>query len=119
MYSFSRTGLVYDEMMSRHYHMWNDKFTEKPERILEPYKRCQKYGLVERCQKIQVIRYICEYTIYNLHTIVQYHHHVYISGASALRTEGQEFVSWLRHCKGVKHFTSCSLTCHSALWQQK
>ncbi|XP_048252903.1 histone deacetylase 6-like isoform X2 [Haliotis rufescens] len=47
------TGLVYDERLARHFHAWNEDFTEKPERILEPFARCQALGLVNRCCRIQ------------------------------------------------------------------
>ncbi|ESO83648.1 hypothetical protein LOTGIDRAFT_222496 [Lottia gigantea] len=48
-----RTGLGYDETLAKHYSLWNPDFTEQPDRILEPYDRCQLYNLIERCQPIQ------------------------------------------------------------------
>ncbi|KAJ8317206.1 hypothetical protein KUTeg_005110 [Tegillarca granosa] len=47
------TAVVYDERMGSHYHMWNNDFTEKPERFTGPFKRCREYGLLERCQNLQ------------------------------------------------------------------
>ncbi|XP_053376775.1 histone deacetylase 6-like [Mercenaria mercenaria] len=53
MTSKIRTGLVYDERLSRHFNTWNAKFAEVPERVTEPFAACEKYQLVERCKRIQ------------------------------------------------------------------
>ena len=47
---------MYDSRLSRHYHIWNDEFSERPERLTEPYAVCQKYKLVERCKEIKVLQ---------------------------------------------------------------
>ncbi|XP_056000033.1 histone deacetylase 6-like [Ostrea edulis] len=49
----NRTGVVYDELMSSHFHMWNTAFTEKPERYTGIIDRCKHYGLLDRCNRIQ------------------------------------------------------------------
>ena len=46
---------MYDSRLSRHYHIWNDEFSERPERLTEPYTVCQKYKLIERCKEIKVL----------------------------------------------------------------
>jgi hypothetical protein len=46
---------VYDERLSRHFNSWNPKFVEVPERITDPFAVCEKYQLVERCKRIEVI----------------------------------------------------------------
>ncbi|XP_071082347.1 histone deacetylase 6-like isoform X2 [Haliotis cracherodii] len=61
------TGLVYDERLTRHFHAWNEDFSEKPERILEPFARCQALGLVNRCCRIQA-RPATESEILSLHS---------------------------------------------------
>ncbi|XP_062610586.1 histone deacetylase 6-like isoform X1 [Saccostrea cucullata] len=50
---YNRTGVVYDELMSSHYHMWNEAFTEKPERYTGIIERCKHYGLLDRCTRVQ------------------------------------------------------------------
>lgn len=51
--SCNRTGVVYDDLMASHFHMWNEDFTEKPERYTSIVERCRHYGLLDRCTKIQ------------------------------------------------------------------
>ncbi|XP_060600766.1 histone deacetylase 6-like [Ruditapes philippinarum] len=48
-----RTGLVYDERLSRHFNSWNPKFVEVPERVTDPFAVCEKYLLVDRCKRIE------------------------------------------------------------------
>ncbi|XP_064604924.1 histone deacetylase 6-like isoform X2 [Liolophura sinensis] len=48
-----RTGFLYDDRMTRHYCSWNPEYTEIPGRLLKSYERCQEYGLVERCHRVQ------------------------------------------------------------------
>ncbi|XP_067685147.1 histone deacetylase 6-like [Haliotis asinina] len=61
------TGLVFDERLARHFHAWNEDFSEKPERILEPFARCQALGLVDRCCRIQA-RPATEHEMLSLHS---------------------------------------------------
>nr|XP_022296454.1 histone deacetylase 6-like isoform X1 [Crassostrea virginica]XP_022296456.1 histone deacetylase 6-like isoform X1 [Crassostrea virginica]XP_022296457.1 histone deacetylase 6-like isoform X1 [Crassostrea virginica] len=49
----NRTGVVYNDLMASHFHMWNEEFTEKPERYTSIVERCKQYGLLDRCAKIQ------------------------------------------------------------------
>ncbi|XP_058974555.1 histone deacetylase 6-like isoform X2 [Musca domestica] len=46
------TGLVYDESMSQHRCLWDDKHPECPERFIRVLDRCRELNLVERCQLI-------------------------------------------------------------------
>ena len=53
-YLSDRVGLIYNEQMKEHVNLWDDKYPEKPERITQPYARCEQYGLIERCVCIPV-----------------------------------------------------------------
>ncbi len=48
-----RTGLVYDERLTKHKCEW-DSHHENPDRVTRAFERCQHYGLVERCIRVQV-----------------------------------------------------------------
>ncbi|XP_050412973.2 polyamine deacetylase HDAC10 [Patella vulgata] len=48
-----RTGLAYNEKLTKHFSLWNPDFTEIPKRIEKPYERCQQYQLLERCEPVQ------------------------------------------------------------------
>lgn len=51
---FHRTGFIYDELMTKHKCEWDENYQECPERLLQPFARCEELGLVERCVRIPV-----------------------------------------------------------------
>ena len=48
----TRTGLVYDEAMTKHRNVWDKTHIEKPERIRQIYLKLVEENLIERCVKI-------------------------------------------------------------------
>ncbi|KAL8604359.1 hypothetical protein ACOMHN_028122 [Nucella lapillus] len=48
------TGFIYDELFTRHKCEWDSNYPECPERIQQPFARCQELGLIERCLRISV-----------------------------------------------------------------
>ena len=48
----ARTGIVYDEAMSKHRNVWDKTHIEKPERIHIIYAKLAEENLVERCVEI-------------------------------------------------------------------
>lgn len=47
------TGFIYNDEVIKHFCIWIPEFSERPERITLPYKRCQELELVERCVWIE------------------------------------------------------------------
>ncbi|KAK4306266.1 hypothetical protein Pmani_021889 [Petrolisthes manimaculis] len=47
-----RTGVVYDERMAKHYCLWDPSYPECPDRLHSILKRCDKLGLLERCERV-------------------------------------------------------------------
>ncbi|KAK3101938.1 hypothetical protein FSP39_007516 [Pinctada imbricata] len=53
--------------MASHFHIWNEDFTEKPERFIKTIERCKEYGLIDRCHRIPS-RFSTEAEMLSLHT---------------------------------------------------
>ncbi|XP_025108530.1 LOW QUALITY PROTEIN: histone deacetylase 6-like [Pomacea canaliculata] len=51
---FLGTGFIYDELMTKHKCEWDENYQECPERLLQPFARCEELGLVERCVRIPI-----------------------------------------------------------------
>lgn len=49
----SRTGIIYDDRMIEHSCIWDPNYPECPERYKQSLKRCEDYGLIKRCVKLQ------------------------------------------------------------------
>ncbi|GAB1602020.1 histone deacetylase 6-like [Argonauta hians] len=48
-----KTGFIYDPEVTKHECFWIPDFTEQPDRVIRPYKRCMELNLIERCQRIE------------------------------------------------------------------
>lgn len=64
---FLGTGLVYDEIFTKHQCEWDTAYPENPRRLLDSYARCYDLGLVQRCIKIN-INYAMEDQITTVHS---------------------------------------------------
>ena len=49
-----RVGLLYDDLMTAPECTWDPKCPEKPDRLRMIQKRCDAYGLFERCEMLKV-----------------------------------------------------------------
>ncbi|XP_036366924.1 histone deacetylase 6-like isoform X2 [Octopus sinensis] len=46
------TGFIYNPEMTKHECFWIPDFTEQPQRVIQPFKRCNELNLIERCQQL-------------------------------------------------------------------
>lgn len=45
---------MYDQSMTAYFSLRDPNYQECPARILEPFKKCEQLGLVERCKRLEV-----------------------------------------------------------------
>nr|XP_045600455.1 histone deacetylase 6-like isoform X1 [Procambarus clarkii] len=62
-----KTGVVYDESMTKHRCLWDEKNPECPERLLCALDRCKELGLLSRCEHL-VPRAATEEEVLKMHS---------------------------------------------------
>lgn len=40
--------------MAEYHCLWDDECVDKPDRVTEPFQRCEFYGLTDKCVRISV-----------------------------------------------------------------
>ena len=50
----SETGIVFDDLMERHFCPWDENHVERPERLQCIRQRIDELGLTERCKKVRI-----------------------------------------------------------------